>query len=315
MLLEVKNITKIYHGNEVPAINGLSLKVKRNEFVSILGESGCGKSTFLRLINGLDDTSSGDIYINGERVKGPKDLLVPGHPLVEKVDQDYDSFPNHTVRETLEYKLRQFDEGYQQKRIRHLFKLCKLNAHENSIPRLMSGGEQQRVALAAALATSPEILLMDEPFSHLDPSLRRTLKHEIKEIVAEEEVAVIFVTHDAQDALALSDRIVVMRKGKIIQKGLPSTLYSNPKTKYTAEFFGPINDLRELLNSPESKFKRPEDISLSVKKGHKTITGIVQKTEYWGFQNLVSIKIGTQTLYCFTTETLELNQEVYLSLK
>lgn len=315
MVLEIKDIHKTYPGNEHQAIQGLSLKVKQAEFISVLGESGCGKSTLLRLINGLDDIDAGLITINGERVKGPKDVLVPGHPLVEKVDQDYDTFPNHTLRETLEYKLRYFDDRFQGKRIRHLLNICKLKAQEDQIPRLMSGGEQQRVAFAAALATAPEILLMDEPFSHLDPALRRRLKKEMKDVAEAEGITVIFVTHDTQDALALSDRLVVMKKGKIVQKGTPEDLYRKPKSKYVAEFFGPVNDLREAFNTEDCRFVRPEAISIIDSPTSNSIQGTVTEVEYWGFQFFITINVNGNEIYCYHDQPIEVGSLVNLILK
>lgn len=314
MLLELKKVVKTYINKENAAINGVSLKVKANEFISILGESGCGKSTLLRLINGLDDVNEGEILINGERVKGPKDVLVPGHPSVEKVDQDYDTFPNHTVRETLEYKLRYYNDRAQQQRIKHLLKVCKLTDHEFSIPRLMSGGEQQRVAFAAALATKPEILLMDEPFSHLDPALRRRLKAEMKDVAEAEGITVIFVTHDTQDALALSDRLIVMKNGKIVQKGTPEELYKNPKSNYVAEFFGPVNDLRSILNKEDLRFVRPEQLHIVPEANSNTFEAIVKKSEYWGFQYFITLEVNGNEFYCFHSEMLIVEDEVNISL-
>lgn len=314
MLLELKNVVKTYINKENAAINGVSLKVKANEFVSILGESGCGKSTLLRLINGLDDVNEGLITINGDRVKGPKDVLVPGHPSVEKVDQDYDTFPNHTVRETLEYKLRYFNDRAQQVRIKHLLKVCKLTDHEFSIPRLMSGGEQQRVAFAAALATKPEILLMDEPFSHLDPALRRRLKTEMKDVAEAEGITVIFVTHDTQDALALSDRLIVMKNGKIVQKGTPEELYTKPKSRYVAEFFGPINDLRQVLQSEDHKFVRPEALKIIAQQTENSFQATVKKSEYWGFQHFITLEVDGNEYYCFHSEMLVVGETVSISL-
>lgn len=315
MLLEINKIFKTYQGNEHPAIQGISLKVKSKEFVSILGESGCGKSTLLRLVNGLDDVNEGLITINGERVKGPKDVLVAGHPLVEKVDQDYDVFPNHTVRETLEYKLQHFDDRWTAKRIKHLLNVCKLKSYEDQIPRLMSGGEQQRVAFAAALATEPEILLMDEPFSHLDPALRRRLKTEMKEVAEAEGITILFVTHDTQDALALSDRIIVMRKGKVVQKGKPTDLYERPKSKYVAEFFGPINDLREIMNSEEHRFIRPEKIQVQSTSEDNTIAATVTNTEYWGFQYFVTLDVEGTEIVAYHNSPIEIGTKVFIKLK
>lgn len=313
MLLEVKNIKKSFPDRETPAVNGLSISIKANEFVSILGESGCGKSTLLKLINGYEDLDEGLITINGERVKGPKDLLILGHPLIEKVEQNYDTFPNHTVRETLEYKLRHFNDYHKEKRIKYLLKLFKLTSHENSIPRLMSGGEQQRVAFASAIAKSPQILLMDEPLSQLDPALRTRLKNEIKEIVAEEGISIIFVTHDTQDALALSDRIIVMKAGKVVQIGTPENLYLKPKTKYVAEFFGPINDLRNVIGDSESRFIRPEKLTLSATKQPNSFKAKILRIDYWGFQKLVKLTNENGDYFVYSdNNSLNVGDELYI---
>lgn len=316
MLLEVKKIKKSFPERTSPAVNGLSLSVKENEFVSILGESGCGKSTLLKLINGYQDLDEGLITIEGERVKGPKDLLILGHPLIEKVDQDYDTFPNHTVRETLEYKLRHFNDAYVNKRIKYLLALFKLTEREHSIPRLMSGGEQQRVAFASAIAKSPKLLLMDEPLSQLDPALRRRLKNEIKEIVLQEGISIVFVTHDTQDALALSDRIIVMKNGKIVQTGTPEILYLKPKSKYVAEFFGPVSDLRAITHKEDLRFVRPEKLMLTTEQIATSFKATIQRIDFWGFQKLVKLANEHGNFYVYSdSNSLTVGEEVYLSLK
>lgn len=316
MLLEVKNIKKTFPERDSPAVNGISLRVKENEFLSILGESGCGKSTLLKLINGYQDLDEGLITIEGERVKGPKDLLILGHPLIEKVDQDYDTFPNHTVRETLEYKLRRFNDAYVNKRINYLLNLFKLTERENSIPRLMSGGEQQRVAFASAIAKSPKLLLMDEPLSQLDPALRRRLKNEIKQIVRQEGISIVFVTHDTQDALALSDRIVVMKSGKIVQTGTPDKLYFSPKSKYVAEFFGPVSDLRAITGNADLRFVRPEKLGLSTKKTANSFPATIVRIDFWGFQQLIKLTNEDGVFYAYSDNTtLKVDDKVYLTLK
>jgi len=221
-----------------PVLKNVSLEVKEKEIVSIIGESGCGKSTLLKIAAGLIEQEQGDVFLNGGRVLRPSEHLIKGHKKIKLVEQYAELLPNHNVFENLTYKLRNFIDEYQHQKVEELLTLTNLKGFENRKPRDLSGGQRQRLAIACALADDPDVILFDEPFSHLDNANKIYLLTELRDIIKDTGITVIFVTHSGEEALTLSDRILVMKEGEIIEEGIPKELYSNPKYDYTASFFG-----------------------------------------------------------------------------
>ncbi len=298
-LLEVKNLHKKYYGKETYALQGVSFELKTGKLLSIIGESGCGKTTLMRILAGLEEKTKGNALLNGERIKGPLSKLVAGHDDIEIVQQDFDLFPNHKVREILQFKLRFYNEEYQEARINELLNLCNLHKEATKTPKELSGGQEQRVALAQALADEPKLILMDEPFSHLDVVLKRQLKSEIVEIIKKTNTAFIFVTHDTEDALSISDQIAVMQDGRLIQMGTPNEIYNFPKTPYIASFFGSpsifsVKELNEFIPSipitEQMACLRSEAIQIN---SNGEFTGKVNACYYHGYRYQIIIQATT----------------------
>ncbi len=243
-LLAVERVSKTYSGAKSAVLHEVSLQLATGKLLALTGESGSGKTTLLRLVAGLEEPDAGTIRLNGRRVEGPNSKLIAGHPDIRVVFQDFRLFPNVSVAENIRHALRQYDAAYRDRRLREMLALAKLEGVKDRLPRLLSGGEQQRAALARALADEPALLLMDEPFSNLDTALRRDLRREIRDMLAGSGCGVILVTHEPADALSMADTVVLLQAGRVLQSGSPRDLYQHPDSAYAARFFGPANLLR-----------------------------------------------------------------------
>ncbi|RYE07377.1 MAG: ABC transporter ATP-binding protein [Sphingobacteriaceae bacterium] len=233
--LQINNLTKSYEGNIFSGIKEVSLEIQKGKITAIIGRSGSGKSTLLNLIYGLVTADEGTVYLESERVWGPDVKLIPGHDQMKMVTQQSDHL-NHYAKvwdnvasllpnTNLEYKTTKTTEVLQQLRL--------LDLKDRRIADL-SGGERQRVSIARALAASPKVLLLDEPFNQVDASFRENLQQDIRNVVAETGVTVIIVSHDPQEVLSLADELVVLKTGEIVETGTPQQLYHQPEKLYTA---------------------------------------------------------------------------------
>lgn len=261
--LSLKNISFSY--KNVPVIKDFSLEVQEGSFTTLLGSSGCGKTTLLRLISGFLDPQKGTIEIGGKVMNG----VLPNKRKVGMVFQDYALFPHFTVEQNLSYGLKiSKNPKYSKLQIKELVQetaeILGISEILSSFPSELSGGQQQRVALGRVLVLKPNLLLMDEPLSSLDTKLRTKVREELKEIQKRLGITTIYVTHDQEEALTLSDKIAVINKGNLVQYGTPSELYFQPADKFVAEFTGRTNFLQtEASGSEEKLFIRPEWISLT----------------------------------------------------
>ena len=240
ILLELKNIKKSFTPGE-DVLDDICLTVARGEFVTLLGSSGCGKTTTLRIIAGLEQTDSGSVWINGQDVT----KLPPDKRDVNTVFQNYALFPHMNVAENIGYglKLRKVPRGEIKKKVAQMLELVQLEGYEKRKPSELSGGQKQRVAIARALVNNPKVLLLDEPLGALDLQLRRAMQIELKHLQKKLGITFIYITHDQEEAINMSDRIAVMKDGCIEQIGTPDEIYNHPKTSYVATFVGNANIL------------------------------------------------------------------------
>ena len=247
-VLELTNVSKAFATHK--AVDDVSFAIPRGAFFSLLGPSGCGKTTTLRLVAGFDAPTVGEIRLNGERI----DLLPPYQRNVNTVFQSYALFPHLTVQGNVEFGLRNKskDANPAADKVRRVLEQLELSGKESRKPSELSGGEKQRVALARALVLSPEVLLLDEPLSALDPQLRQQVRAELRDLQKKTGVTFLFVTHDQEEALSLSDTLAVMRAGRVEQMGTPQELYRKPRTKFVAAFLGDINWIGGVGVRPES---------------------------------------------------------------
>ena len=246
ILLELKNIKKSFTPGE-DVLDDICLTVARGEFVTLLGSSGCGKTTTLRIIAGLEQTDSGSVWINGQDVT----KLPPDKRDVNTVFQNYALFPHMNVAENIGYglKLRKVPRGEIKKKVAQMLELVQLEGYEKRKPSELSGGQKQRVAIARALVNNPKVLLLDEPLGALDLQLRRAMQIELKHLQKKLGITFIYITHDQEEAINMSDRIAVMKDGCIEQIGTPDEIYNHPKTSYVATFVGNANILHGVAES------------------------------------------------------------------
>ena len=234
-VLELREVSKHYPGHR--AVHNVSLAVEPGAFYSILGPSGCGKTTTLRMVAGFDDPSSGEILLRGKPIQS----LPPYERPINTVFQRYALFPHLTVRGNVEFGLKRRGMRDCDAKVRDALDLVQLTGKESRMPSQLSGGEQQRVALARSLVLEPEVLLLDEPLSALDPNLRKSVRLELKSLQRRTGITFVFITHDQEEALSLSDRIAVMNCGEVEQIGTPQEIYLQPKTPFVAGFLGAVN--------------------------------------------------------------------------
>lgn len=345
--VEIREVTKRF--GPVTVLHDVSLVAGEGEFVSCLGPSGCGKTTLLRIIAGFEDPNSGAVLIRGQKVN----RLPPYQRDIGMVFQQYALFPHKSVSKNIEFGLRYrsaVPAAGRPSLVKEALRLVRMPGYEVRRPRELSGGEQQRVALARALATRPSLLLLDEPLSNLDAELRAEMRVELKRIHEEVGITFIYVTHDREEALSMSDRVAIMRSGRMEQVGSPREVYERPAYEHIARFMGQSNVLRavvegvdddvvaarlqsgEVIGSrgPEGLQKgaevgvvvRAESVKLKVSQPGSSqgiwLTGIVQRIQYQGGRLDVTIRLGNSELIHAEVPNcecprLEPRQEVYVS--
>ncbi|MGB2923954.1 MAG: ABC transporter ATP-binding protein [Limnothrix sp.] len=251
-ILSVANLCKTFATNETPAVNTVSFQLQQGEILGLLGPSGCGKTTLLRLIAGFESPTSGTITLSTQLVSSPEHCLAPEQRNTGMVFQDYALFPHLSIADNVAFGLRHRTKNLSRKaiqqRVQETLELVGLCGLEKRFPHELSGGQQQRIALARALAPRPSLILLDEPLSNLDVQVRHRLRHEIRQIIKASGISAIFVTHDQEEALAISDRIAVMRQGHLEQFGTPEEIYTQPSSRFVAEFVTHANFLPATLS-------------------------------------------------------------------
>jgi putative spermidine/putrescine transport system ATP-binding protein len=299
----IDQVTKGYENQVV--LNNISITLKKGEFATLLGQSGCGKSTLLRSIAGLEGVDVGRILIDGKDITN----LSPRQREVGMVFQSYALFPNMSVFDNIAYGLKMKKVKNIKSRVKKMIEMVDLIGKEESYPHQLSGGQQQRVALARALVMEPKVLLLDEPLSALDAKIRKSLQKELKRIQKELEITTIFVTHDQEEAMTMSDRIFVMNKGNVVQSGSPSEIYTSPVNTFVAKFIGNYNVctmevFRKLVRSIELKGNevaiRPEVLQL-VSVGKDSL----DLQENWGIKGVIKDVSMTGNVLRYEVETEE----------
>jgi spermidine/putrescine transport system ATP-binding protein len=318
--IEARGVSRIFKAagqEQVAALDNVFVKIKENEFFTLLGPSGCGKTTLLRLIAGFDFPTDGQILLYGKDIA----VLPPFKRPVNTVFQNYALFPHMTVAQNIGFGLEMLDNPRAQidARVSEMLKLVRMEELASRKTSQISGGQQQRVALARALAPKPKVLLLDEPLSALDYKLRKDMQVELKRLQHETGITFIFVTHDQEEALTMSDRIAVMSKGKILQIGSPHDIYDRPAVRFVANFIGETNFLKgvikpsgkvKLLAGAEIEAAAPEGLKPSgevtvvmrpehavlVKPAQGQLKGIVQNIVYFGTDThfLVELSDGSE---------------------
>jgi len=278
VILEVRGLTKEFSAHR--AVEQVSLQIDRGAFFSLLGPSGCGKTTTLRLIAGFEAPTAGEIWLNGARI----DALPPYRRNVNTVFQNYALFPHLTVSGNVGFGLERTAAANAGERIRKVLDQVQLGDKQSRKPSQLSGGERQRVALARALVLQPDVLLLDEPLSALDPQLRKQVRSELKDLQRRTGVTFLFVTHDQEEALALSDRIAIMNAGRVEQAGTPQELYGHPRSRFVASFLG-------VMNWVDGIGIRPECVVLSRGEGSNRRTGTVIHSTFLGSHRHLKIQL------------------------
>lgn len=328
--IRIEKIEKSF--GELKALQNIDLHIKRGEFFTLLGPSGCGKTTLLRTIAGFENPDSGSISFGGQNI-----IHLPAWERnIGFVFQNYALWPNMTILQNIAYglKLREIPAQEIKKQVKEVLDIVSLPGIENKFPEQLSGGQQQRVAIARAIVIDPQMLLLDEPLSNLDAKLRVSLRKQIREIQKRLGFTVIYVTHDQEEALEISDRIAVMNKGRILQIGSPEEIYEDPKDNFVADFIGKANFIRgkvtgenvflagsgieikidSLKDSAGVIMVRPEQCLITSKTGPWHVCGTVVEQFYLGNIIRYFVKIGEKdTILIETREKLKLFDTVYIS--
>jgi len=328
-LIKFENIVKEFDGQLV--LKGINLEINENEFVTLLGPSGCGKTTLLRILGGFVDQTEGKIYFDGIEIS----KVPPYKREINTVFQKYALFPHMNVFDNVAFGLhikKQSNEIIKQK-VSKMLHLVGLDGYEEKSVTLLSGGQQQRVAIARALVNEPMVLLLDEPLGALDLKLRKEMQHELKKIQKEVGITFIYVTHDQEEALTMSDKIVVINNGDIQQIGTPIDIYNEPENRFVADFIGESNIIEGVMladyrvqfdgqeyecvdygfneNEPVDVVIRPEDIDIVPTEMGK-LKGIIQSIIFKGVHYEITVETMYRDIIVHTTDFTEVNKEVGL---
>lgn len=314
-LLSVNGISRLEKGEYV--VKDVSFEQQAFQKIAIAGETGSGKTSLLKMIAGLVQPDTGKILFEGKRVLGPFEKLLPGHPRIGYLSQHFELRNNYRVEEELEAK-NLLEDGEAEK----IYAVCRIEHLLKRKTDQLSGGERQRIVLARLLTTLPSLLLLDEPFSNLDPIHKAIIKSVIQDIGDQLKITCMMVSHEAADTLSWADVIIVMKDGQIVQSGTPREIYSNPADEYCAALFGEYNivdkkDFFTLTGKPLSQteiFLRPEDFQLTSETG-KTLNGVIKEILYWGSYYSIHVLVGSE-LYKVKTQFADfsIGDSVRLSL-
>jgi ABC-type sulfate/molybdate transport systems ATPase subunit len=303
-MLQVSDISFSYQESLV--LKGVSFSLTKGKNLALIGESGCGKSTLLKLIYGLYDLDEGQIFWNDSEVLGPKYHLIPGMPFMKYLAQDFDLMPFITVAENVGKHLSNFYPEAKKARIAELLEIVEMTDYANVKAKFLSGGQMQRVALARVLALEPEVLLLDEPFSHIDNFRKNSLRRKLFGYLKEQQITCVVATHDSTDVLSFADEVAVIKDGKIIESGIPKFIYDNPSDKYVASLFGDVNEIE--ING-ELKFVYPNQLKVVLNSDLKVE---IVNFYFRGSHYLMEAKYGNRILFFENDTILEKGEVVCL---
>lgn len=307
--LEVRGLKKSFLQGKRVVADSLELEVKEGEILALLGESGCGKSTFLRMVAGFETPEAGEIYLGGEEVFSSKVNLPPAQRAMGIVFQNFALFPHLSVAENIAFGA----EKITPRELEETLEKIGMAGYGAHYPHELSGGQQQRVALARALALKPKLILLDEPFSSLDRQTRRLMREELRRLIQESGVAALLVTHDRHDAFSLADSLALMKEGKILQRGTPRELYFHPHDLECALFLGEAMALKKpLAGRKAGSVVRPEWFRLSPRG--EGILARVQGVRFLGVHQEVLVEIEGESLALLLPSDLEIGAELWLNL-
>ncbi|MES2748688.1 MAG: ABC transporter ATP-binding protein [Bacteroidota bacterium] len=290
-------------------IHNSSFSLEKGKTLAIIGESGCGKSTLLQLIYGLYDLDEGQIFWNQTEVLGPKFHLIPGMDFMKYLAQDFDLMPFITVAENVGKYLSNIYPKEKKQRITELLEIVELTEYANIKAKYLSGGQMQRVALARVLALEPEVLLLDEPFSHIDNFRKNSLRRKLFAYLKEKEITTIVATHDSTDVLSFADEVLVMKNGKIIEQGTPKFIYENPSDGYVASLFGDVNAIE--MNG-RIQFVYPHQLEVVAKSDLKAI---VSNSYFRGNHYLIEVEYEKGLLFFESEKEYLKATKIYLKKK
>ena len=332
-IIELRHISKVYSDNGFKAVDDFNLEVKRGEFVTFLGPSGCGKTTTLRMIAGFEMPTSGEILLNGEDIS----QLPANKRPINTVFQRYALFPHMNIYDNIAFglKLKKLPKEEIRKKVKRVLDIVDLEGFENRKISTLSGGQQQRIAIARALVNEPEILMLDEPLGALDLKMRQEMQIELKHMHDELGITFIYVTHDQEEALTMSDKIVVLSEGKIQQIGTPEDIYNEPKNAFVADFIGESNIFKGIMTGhmkvrfcggefigmddvPEGTLVdvvvRPEDVIIT-KPEDGIIEGEVVSVIFKGMHYEVTVESGKYEMVIRTTKCYSVGERIGMKLE
>jgi len=290
-------------------LSNINFSLEKGKSHAIIGESGCGKSTLLKLIYGLFDLNDGQIFWNDIEVLGPKYNLIPGMDFMKYLAQDFDLMPFITVAENVGKYLSNIDSEKKWNRVKELLEIVEMEDFFDIKAKNLSGGQMQRVAIARVLALEPEVLLLDEPFSHIDNFRKNSLRRKLFAYLKEKQITCIVATHDSTDVLSFTDEVLVMKNGEIIESGTPKAIFENPKSKYIASLFGDVN---EINIDGITKFIYPHQINV-VK--NLDIKVEVLNSYFRGSHYLIEAKLDNNVLFFEHDSEIPATRQVYLKIK
>nr|WP_248403297.1 ABC transporter ATP-binding protein [Butyrivibrio fibrisolvens] len=330
-LIRLEHISKSYDGNMI--LDDLNLSIHENSFVTILGPSGCGKTTTLRIIGGFESPDQGRVIFDGQDITN----IAPNKRQLNTVFQKYALFTHMDIAQNIAFglKIKNKTDAYIKDKIKYALKLVNLEGYEHRMPESLSGGQQQRIAIARAIVNEPKVLLLDEPLGALDLKLRQDMQYELIRLKNELGITFIYVTHDQEEALTMSDHIVVMNQGYIQQEGSPEKIYNEPENAFVADFIGDSNIIHATMvqdklvrilganfpcvdtgfgtNAPVDVVIRPEDVEL-VKRGSGILPGVVTHVIFKGVHYEMEVEAGGFEWLVHSTRMAQIGDEVDITV-